>query len=285
MSVVQAVRVSYVAPLPPPRRAAPAAAGRDRRGVLQTVVWWCLIAQPVVVRCPPHQILVAEPLQVLGRDVYPRRFRRGPGWGFGVHSGDCLSFRRKVPAPPPQSIGAPEVPLLWGSGIRKSSAHPTASCRRSSRRTRMLGSHRPTSAASIQVVCSSSIRKHDLGLQACQCGPDAEVCALAEGDMPFSAAAVEPELIGCVELLGVAVGGSPHQQQTGIGRHIDPGQRGVSHYVAVVTAKRRLVAQRLLDERTQQFGMGPAPVLECRYGSPESTRRCPARTRWIRQRR
>jgi hypothetical protein len=34
------------------------------------------------------------------------------------------------------------------------------------------------------------------------------VCALAEGDVPFRTAAVEPELIGCVELLGIAVGGA-----------------------------------------------------------------------------
>lgn len=26
------------------------------------VVWWCLVAEPVVVRRPPHQILVAEPV-------------------------------------------------------------------------------------------------------------------------------------------------------------------------------------------------------------------------------
>jgi hypothetical protein len=53
--------------------------------VLRAVVWWCLIMQPVVVRRPPHQILVAEPVQLLGRDVHPRRFRRGRGWGFRVH--------------------------------------------------------------------------------------------------------------------------------------------------------------------------------------------------------
>ena len=76
------MRVCYVA-LSRHLVAQPRRHGRDRRGVLQTVVWRCLIAQPVVVRRPPHQILVAEPLQILGRDVYPRRFRRGPGWGSG----------------------------------------------------------------------------------------------------------------------------------------------------------------------------------------------------------
>jgi len=60
------------------------------------VVWWCLIAQPVVVRRLPHQILVAEPVQFLGRDVHPRRFRRGRGWGFGVHSGDCPGCFRSL---------------------------------------------------------------------------------------------------------------------------------------------------------------------------------------------
>jgi hypothetical protein len=37
-----------------------------------------LVAQPVIVRRPPHQILVAEPLQVRGCDRDPRRgFQRG----------------------------------------------------------------------------------------------------------------------------------------------------------------------------------------------------------------
>ena len=38
--------------------------------------------------------------------------------------------------------------------------------------------------------------------------------------------------------------------------HIDPGQRGISHYVAVVTAKRRLVAQRLLDGDGDEVAVG-----------------------------
>jgi hypothetical protein len=108
----------------------------------------------------------------------------------------------------------------------------------------------------------------DVGLQSRQCGPDAEVCALAERDMPLAAAAVEAELIGVVELLGVAVGGSPHQEQARIGRHVDPGQRGVFHDVAVVTAKRRLVAQISFSENNVTLmRLWPIASDEWEYGA------------------
>jgi hypothetical protein len=46
-----------------------------------------LVAEPALVPRRPHLLLVAEPLPVLGRDVHPRRFRRGRWWmwGFGGH--------------------------------------------------------------------------------------------------------------------------------------------------------------------------------------------------------
>ena len=45
-----------------------------------------LVAEPALVRRPANLLLVAEPLQVLGRDGRPRRFRRGRWmWWFGGH--------------------------------------------------------------------------------------------------------------------------------------------------------------------------------------------------------
>src|ERR1700757_3278552 len=46
-----------------------------------------LVAKPALVPGFAHLLLVADPLQVLGRDVHPWRFRRGWSWmwGFGGH--------------------------------------------------------------------------------------------------------------------------------------------------------------------------------------------------------
>jgi hypothetical protein len=46
-----------------------------------------LVAELALVPRRAHLLLVAEPLQVLRRDVHPRRFRRGRWWmrWFGVH--------------------------------------------------------------------------------------------------------------------------------------------------------------------------------------------------------
>lgn len=46
-----------------------------------------LVAEPTLVPRSAHLLLVTEPLQVLGRDVYPRAFGRRGGWlwGFGGH--------------------------------------------------------------------------------------------------------------------------------------------------------------------------------------------------------
>ena len=51
------------------------------------MVWRLLVAEPALVPRRTHLLLVAEPLHVLGRDVHPRRFRRGRWWmwGFGGH--------------------------------------------------------------------------------------------------------------------------------------------------------------------------------------------------------
>ena len=56
------------------------------RGML-AVVRRLLVAEPALVPRRAHLLLVAKPLQVLGRDVDPRRFRRGRWWmwGFGGH--------------------------------------------------------------------------------------------------------------------------------------------------------------------------------------------------------
>ncbi len=45
------------------------------------------VPQPALVPGIAHLFLVAEPLQVLGRDAHPWRFRRGGWWmwGFGGH--------------------------------------------------------------------------------------------------------------------------------------------------------------------------------------------------------
>jgi hypothetical protein len=46
-----------------------------------------LVAEPALVPRLARLLLVAEPLQVLGRDTHPWRFRRGGWWmwGFGGH--------------------------------------------------------------------------------------------------------------------------------------------------------------------------------------------------------
>jgi hypothetical protein len=46
-----------------------------------------LVAEPALVPRLAHLLLVAEPLQVLGRDAHPWRFRRGAWWmrAFGGH--------------------------------------------------------------------------------------------------------------------------------------------------------------------------------------------------------
>lgn len=56
------------------------------RGML-AVVRRLLVAEPTLVPCRSHLLLVTKPLQVVACDVHPRRFRRGRWWmwGFGGH--------------------------------------------------------------------------------------------------------------------------------------------------------------------------------------------------------
>jgi len=67
---------------------------------------WLLVAEPALVPRRAHLLLVAEPLQVLGRDVYSRRFRRGRlwMWGFGGHDAIVPVLSGKF-RPAPRSRG------------------------------------------------------------------------------------------------------------------------------------------------------------------------------------
>jgi hypothetical protein len=49
-----------------------------------------LIAEPALVARGAHLLLVAEPLQLLGRDVHPRRFRRGRSWMWGLGGHEAI---------------------------------------------------------------------------------------------------------------------------------------------------------------------------------------------------
>src|SRR5262249_36251933 len=71
-------------------------------GGMLAVVRRLLVAKPAPVPRRAHLLLVAEPLQVLGRDVHPRRVLRGRGWVGGVRGagGDVSVLGGKFrPAP------------------------------------------------------------------------------------------------------------------------------------------------------------------------------------------
>jgi hypothetical protein len=97
----------------------------------------------------------------------------------------------------------------------------------------MLGSHGPTSTASIRVVRSSTSRS--------------TIWASNRASGP-----IETELIRCVELGRIAVRRAPQQQQAGTGRQVRTGEGGIGDNVPIVAAERRFVPQHLLDERPEQ---------------------------------
>jgi hypothetical protein len=65
-------------------------------------MWRSLVAEPALVQRLAHLLLVAEPLQVLGRDAHPWPFRRRGWWrrGFGGgHEAIVTVFEAKFRLP------------------------------------------------------------------------------------------------------------------------------------------------------------------------------------------
>lgn len=79
-----------------------------------------LVAEPTLVPRRAHLLLVDEPLQVVGRDVHPRRFRRGPWWmwGFGGHEAIVSVVGEKF-RPTPRSLQGRRTPTTGGHSVQQ----------------------------------------------------------------------------------------------------------------------------------------------------------------------
>jgi hypothetical protein len=77
----------------------------------------------------------------------------------------------------------------------------------------------------------------DLGFQPGERGSDAEVRALAEGDVALTAGTVQSELVGVIEVRWIAIGRDPQQQQTRTRSNINAAQSPVADDVAVMAPK------------------------------------------------
>ena len=95
-----------------------------------------------------------------------------------------------------------------------------------------------------------------------------------EGDVSFAVGAVEPELVGCVEVSGIPVGRTPQQKQTRSGAQLGAAEGGIGSDVPVMAAKRRLIPQGLVDESSQQFRVFADLLLN--IGSRGQNPRCAA---------
>ena len=91
--------------------------------------------------------------------------------------------------------------------------------------------------------------ERDPHLEAGQCGADAEVGSGAEGEVStqLGRRAVQAELVGSREDVGVAVRGAVAHHHPGPGGYRRPRQLRVGDRLPVETEDRWVVAQRLLD--------------------------------------
>ena len=137
----------------------------------------------------------------------------------------------------------------------------------------MLGNHSPTSTASTHVVCSSSIPNTIRASRRAKAAPTQKCTPLPKVKWPLALLRLRRNSFGASKCAGSRFfRRSPHQQQMRIGGHLDSTERGVAHYVGVMTTKRRFIAQCLFDESTQQFGIVTDLLLD--FGSIGENPRC-----------
>ena len=105
--------------------------------------------------------------------------------------------------------------------------HFTAKSSRSSRRTKLLESHRPLSTASIHSVLSSSRPSTIRASRRASARADTKVGTFSECQVALALRAVDLEFVGCVELIRVTVGRSPEQQQSGSCGQLNAAEGGV----------------------------------------------------------